>query len=519
MADKQLNNNLAPASLTDLLLTLRTGSPDLSGYLSISALINLIQDETSASNLIIVNEVADLQPYLSGGEYVLPAGKGLFFVKDITLVYPIRLPNLAPCSILGAVGGTGFVNLIYAGAGAFLRATGGFKGFHFQNLNFIQGSPTAKLFDLQNGSNPANWASFGFIWECFATNWTDLGLIEGVNLGLFKAFAKIACATGIELRNWGSLGMTGLAWASGQNVASARYYELKGIIQRLAVIGPCSFLTQSNESVFKIDSSILTERITIVGNSYVGTGRFFASGGLNQDSPYLLSLINPPVPDSKTTAFLSSTTEALTTIAASGTYYPCILPAGGFTAQSAKRFTRIESSVGSGIYDMLRYDGIETIDLDISCKCTARAASGSPTARLAIGRNGTAIDYTGTPATLAATNTPLFSGGIITLQGAVIGTYSQSGTAVTVTLDNTDSAGNFIHTTGEQIYSTIGSGTGVSGLYTITSHNATSITYTAGTSLTTSGNCIISDVLRMFIKNESAGTNIFISNFNWRIIP
>lgn len=63
------------------------------------------------------------------------------------------------------------------------------------------------------------------------------------------------------------------------------------------------------------------------------------------------------------------------------------------------------------------------------------------------------------------------------------GTYSQSGTTVTVTA----TAHGLV--VGQQVYADITSGTGVDGLYTVaTVPNANSFTYTAGTSLTTSGN-------------------------------
>jgi hypothetical protein len=64
------------------------------------------------------------------------------------------------------------------------------------------------------------------------------------------------------------------------------------------------------------------------------------------------------------------------------------------------------------------------------------------------------------------------------------GTYSQSGTTVTVT------ATAHGHKVGHQIYADVTSGTGVDGTYTVATVNpdGNSFTYTAGTSLTTSGN-------------------------------
>ncbi len=70
-----------------------------------------------------------------------------------------------------------------------------------------------------------------------------------------------------------------------------------------------------------------------------------------------------------------------------------------------------------------------------------------------------------------------------TANTSLSGTYSQSGTTVTVT------ATAHGLSVGQQVYSDITSGTGVDGLYTVaTVPNANSFTYTAGTSLTTSGN-------------------------------
>jgi hypothetical protein len=67
---------------------------------------------------------------------------------------------------------------------------------------------------------------------------------------------------------------------------------------------------------------------------------------------------------------------------------------------------------------------------------------------------------------------------------SISGTYSQSGTTVTVTI-----AGGHGLSQGQEIYSNITSGTAVDGTYTVVSITSSTVfTYTAGTSLTTSGN-------------------------------
>lgn len=78
------------------------------------------------------------------------------------------------------------------------------------------------------------------------------------------------------------------------------------------------------------------------------------------------------------------------------------------------------------------------------------------------------------------------------------GTYSQSGTTVTVTRNSHGL------TVGDAIKQTITSGTGVSGSYQVaTVVNANSFTYTAGTSLTTSGNCTTALIANCTIVHEA----------------
>lgn len=92
------------------------------------------------------------------------------------------------------------------------------------------------------------------------------------------------------------------------------------------------------------------------------------------------------------------------------------------------------------------------------------------------------------------------------------GTYSQSGTTVTVT------ATAHGLSVGQQVYSDITSGTGVDGAYTVaTVPNANSFTYTAGTSLTTSGNVTLTRNTIRASGNVSSvadrGVGIYAVNF------
>jgi len=72
------------------------------------------------------------------------------------------------------------------------------------------------------------------------------------------------------------------------------------------------------------------------------------------------------------------------------------------------------------------------------------------------------------------------------------GTYTQSGTTVTVSITGHGMVA------GTKFYVTISSGTAVTGFYTVATATSNSFTYTAGTSLTTSGNIAIN----LFIYNS-----------------
>ena len=91
------------------------------------------------------------------------------------------------------------------------------------------------------------------------------------------------------------------------------------------------------------------------------------------------------------------------------------------------------------------------------------------------------------------------------------GTYSQSGFTVTVTANNHGLSQNSL------VYVDITSGTAVDGTYTVATASQNTFTYTAGTSLTTSGNCtLVRGTIRgsgnvSSIANVSTGR--FIVNF------
>jgi hypothetical protein len=519
-------DDLGITLLTDKIIAVREGSPDNSGYLTAQSLVTLAQTELSPSDQIIINDITDLQPYLTAGEYVIPTNKGFCFTKDIILNYPIKLPiitnyadpSTAFTSIVGGgIGGNGYIKIIYTGSGAFIRGTY-CPGLVLEKLNFVSANPLNQLFNIANGSNSALWAPTFIISDCFIYNYSDCGFIEGFNLSAGNKIAFIGCGKGINFQNFASLGMGIISWANGQNLSLSYAIKLTGLIGRFSIADPTTGITQTNESLIWIDNNIIAERILLIGLSITGTGRLFHASGKNQDSSEVVCYFCPPFPDSNPVVFATSTTETLTTIGSANVFTHVVLPAGGYTDRLIKRFSKIENTNGSGIFDVLKYDGIESVDINIVCQLTARAVSGSPTARLALNLNGTALSYTGFPTILAATNTPLRTEGILTLTGALNGTYTQTSTSVTLTFHNSDLNGNPLHITGEKHYIKINSGTSLSGIYTITSHTTTSITYTSSTALTTSGNASIHDILKIDIENQSAATNINTSNINLQLI-
>ena len=91
-------------------------------------------------------------------------------------------------------------------------------------------------------------------------------------------------------------------------------------------------------------------------------------------------------------------------------------------------------------------------------------------------------------------------------------TYAQSGTTVVLTV------ASHTYKAGHNIFVDITSGTGVDGLYIVTAVTATTITYTAGTSLTTSGNatikqCSIYAGSQNVANVVNQATGVFVVNF------
>lgn len=80
---------------------------------------------------------------------------------------------------------------------------------------------------------------------------------------------------------------------------------------------------------------------------------------------------------------------------------------------------------------------------------------------------------------------------------SVSGTYSQSGTTITVTR----TAHGYV--AGEAVYLNFTSGTSASDFYTIATNAANTFTVTAAASATTSGNVVIADVIGSFVANDA----------------
>ena len=514
----EYNSNHGTALLTDQILTTRSNT---GGYLTAENLINLTAQELSPSNIIPINDLTDLQPYLNGGEYVIPPTKGFQFITNLVLNYPIRVPPAGvPWCIVGEYSPlTGYIQLIYTGSGAFIRGNTGSGAFMIDKLMLVQGSSTAKCFDLQNGSNPANWGTYGFLSNVLLIGWSEVGLVEGFNLGAVQTIGIIQCATGLTVRNWATIGFVMISWANGQNAVSSYVLKLEGYIGRFALTAPVAFVSQSNESLVYIDPSIISERLTISYTSPSGTGKLFHPSGLGHDNPKVLAIGNLPFPDSKIVASLTSTAEATTTIAVANTYYQAVLPAGGFTKRLAERIDIKESTVGSGIFNTIIYTALETNDIDVTIKCAIKVSTATPEGQLAIGKRGIAIDYTGFPLELATTYKIIEATSILQFQGVLTGTYSQSGTAVTVTFMNTVDGVNPIYVTGEKVYLDILTGTALDGLFIILSHSLTAITYTATTALTTLGTVEIHDNIDTRVKNIGSTANVLIRAINVAIIP
>ena len=104
--------------------------------------------------------------------------------------------------------------------------------------------------------------------------------------------------------------------------------------------------------------------------------------------------------------------------------------------------------------------------------------------------------------------------GQTTVNSDINASYSQSGTTVTV---NTSPTPHGLQSN-QLIFNDITSGTAVDGTYLVTVTDGFSFTYTAGTSLTTSGTCILRQNLIRASANVSSITDIGVGNFSVNFI-
>ena len=180
---------------------------------------------------------------------------------------------------------------------------------------------------------------------------------------------------------------------------------------------------------------------------------------VNREKTVAMSATTSPTWGTKSMVFIKSadyaTTYSITVNATTVSY--TTLPAGG------RRISATCTQVGTTVTVKATAHGLTTGDqVDMSFIVTARTA-GTYTVTVV---DANTFTYT------APNSVPTLSG-----------TYSQTGTAVSVSLNGHG------FTSGNQVSMDITSGTGVDGTYEVTVTNANAFTYTAATSLTTSGDC------------------------------
>ena len=194
---------------------------------------------------------------------------------------------------------------------------------------------------------------------------------------------------------------------------------------------------------------------------------------VNREKTAAMAATTSPTWGTKSMVFIRSaeygTTYSITVNATTVSY--TTLPAGG------KRLTSTSTQTGTTVTIKAVAHGLVTGDqVDMTFSAGKRVA-GTYTITVV---NVDAFTYT------APNSVP-----------ALTGTYSQSGTTVDVSL----SAHGF--TTGDQVLMDITSGTGVDGTYEVTVVNANNYTYTAGTSLTTSGNCTANAIVNSTVVHQA----------------
>jgi len=191
---------------------------------------------------------------------------------------------------------------------------------------------------------------------------------------------------------------------------------------------------------------------------------------------------------------ISSNTSMTVKSAAAGTYSSLTYKRGGL-APSAKYYLYVCKAVGGDGFDGCIISGrnVAAGETLVDVPSTLSPTEYRQVMESAIGGNAAAVLDIRTDSSKnliafmssdsPAANCVAWAHVEGTVDASVTGTYSQSGTTVTVSVVNHG------HKVGQPVYTDITSGSGVDGLYTVASvSDANTFTYTALTSLTTSGN-------------------------------
>lgn len=204
----------------------------------------------------------------------------------------------------------------------------------------------------------------------------------------------------------------------------------------------------------------------------------------------------------------------LTVSAGSGIAVGQILSGTGVTANTT--ITALGSgSGGTGTYIVSASQTVASTTITaLNPTFTASgAATGTGTAQVTTWASSTpATNLTTTSGTAPYFGARAFASFSTITLADISATYSQSGTTVVLTV------ASHAYQVGHQIYVDITSGTGVDGQYVVTAVTATTITYTAGTSLTTSGNATIKQC-SIYTGSQNVanvpylGTGSFVVNF------
>ena len=276
-------NRLAIDTPDEVAVEFHNGSTWEGGALKVKNLtVTGVLSDASASSAVIVKNLADLDAYLVGGTYELPAGRYLF---DTSLNFGSA--DIALVSVDGVYifTSTAINTLTYNGTTPFIHTPA--TGVVLNAKNLFITTPTATAIQMVSGNSLI--LSLVVFVDCKKV----ADLQDSSFLSVFDGIPMVACADGITCHNVGVTTLNRPQWNLGQNLSGVAI-RFTGASSIRGVIASVEAICDTTEAFIMVEGTYGGE-MTINGG-VITSGDFWATGSRDQQDLSLTSfhVINSP---------------------------------------------------------------------------------------------------------------------------------------------------------------------------------------------------------------------------------